>query len=194
MSPETASSPRAAVAVFVADASYCGLMRSLAATLALSSLVLVAAGWAGAVPPPPPPKFWTVSHCERALHMQGDDVGLTVEGYRFHVGLRVCVGTGGSQACQWTPDHRSQLYSQFRVFSRSRYVGSIVRSWTLATRGGHGLVAISHLAEGPPGFYMSPASVKLLARNSTPAHFRSFVAPIAARLTQQTNASGCTGG
>ena len=120
----------------MAIAPYCGLMRSLAATLVVCSLVLVAAGLAGAATPQPPPKFWTVSRCERTLHVQGDGRVVTADGYGFFVGLRVCVGTGGSQACEWAADHRSRLYSQFRVFSRSRYVGGIVRSWTLTTRGG----------------------------------------------------------
>ena len=165
----------------------------MAATLVLGSIVLVASGWAGAAPPPPAAKFWTVAHCQRMLHAH-DYVLATADGHHFHIGQRICVGTGGPHACRWTSHHRTRLYSKFSVFTRSRYIGGVVRSWTLATRGGHGLVAISHLAEGPPAFYMSPASVKLLARNSTPAHFRSIVAPIAARRTQQTNATGCTGG
>ena len=173
-------------------------MRSLAATLALCSLVLVAAGWAGAAPPPPPAKYWTVSRCERTLHVQGDDGAVTADGHRFHVGLRVCVGAGGAQACKWTSDHRSRLYEQFRVFSRSRYIGGVVRSWTLATRGGVGLVAIRRHAGDqyvgwPADFFMSPGSVKLLAIDATPARFRSIVAPIAARLTQQQNATDCSG-
>ena len=174
-------------------------MRSLAATLVLSSLVLVAAGSAGAATPQPPPKFWTVSRCQRTLHVQGDDRAVTADGYGFFVGLRVCVGTGGSQACEWAADHRSRLYSQFRVFSRSRYVGGIVRSWTLTTRGGAGLVAIRRLHPDhspsvfPADFFMSPASVRIVAPNATPARFRSIVAPIAARVMQQQNTIDCTG-
>ena len=173
-------------------------MRSLAATLVVCSLVLAAAGLAGAAPPPPPPKFWTVSRCERTLHVQGDDRVVTADGYGFHVGLRVCVGTGEPQACQWAADHRSRLYSQFRVFSRSRYIGGIVRSWTLTTRGGAGLVAIRRHAGDqyvgwPADYFMSPASVRLVAPDATPARFRSIVAPIAARLTQQQNTTDCTG-
>jgi hypothetical protein len=140
-----------------------------------------------------------VSRCERVLHVRGDDRAVTAQGYGFHVGLRVCVGTGGPQACEWTSDHRSRLYSQFSVFSRSRYIGGVVRSWTLATRGGYGLVAIRRHAGDqyigwPADFFMSPVSVRLLASNATPARFRSIVAPIAASLTQQQNATGCTGG
>ena len=139
-----------------------------------------------------------MSRCERVLHLQGDDLGITADGYRFRVGLRVCLGTGGPRACEWASDHRSRLYSQFRVFSRARYIGGIVRSWTLATRAGVGLVAIRRHAGDqyvgwPADFYMSPASVRLLATNASPARFQSLVAPIAARLTQQENASGCTG-
>ena len=163
-------------------------MRILAATLLLCSLGLLAAGWADALPkPPPPPKYWSTSHCERVLHVQGDNRVVTAQGYGFIVGLRVCVGMGAPQACKWTADHRSRLYSRFLVFSRSRYVGGIVRSWTLATRGGAGLVAVRrHGGEayvGWPGdFYTSPSSVKLLAPNASPARFRSIVAPLAARV------------
>jgi hypothetical protein len=39
---------------------------------------------------------------------------------------------------------------------------------------------------------MSPASVRLLSTNASPARFRSIVATIATRLTQQENATGCT--
>lgn len=172
--------------------------RSLAATLVLSSLVVAAAGVAGAATPPPPPKFWTVSRCERTLHVQGDDRAITADGYGFHVGLRVCVGTGGPQACEWATDHRSRLFSQFRVFSRSRYIGGIVRSWTLTTRGGAGLVAIGRpggdqYVGWPADYFMSPASVKIVAPDASTARFRSIVAPIAARLTQQQNTTDCTG-
>jgi hypothetical protein len=173
-------------------------MRSLAATLVLCSLVLVTAGWADAAPPPPPAKFWTVSRCERVLHAY--DYALpTADGHRFHVGQRVCVATGGPHTCKWTFGHTSRLYSGFTVFTRSRYIGGVVRSWTLATRGGHGLVGMWHRAGDwdagwPPDFYMSPVSVNLLATNAAPARFRSIVAPMAALLTQQENATGCTGG
>lgn len=175
-------------------------MRVLVTTLLLCGLGLLAAGWADALPKPPPPaKFWSTSHCERVLHVQGDDRVVTAQGYGFIVGLRVCVGMGAPQACKWTADHRSRLYSRFLVFSRSRYVGGIVRSWTLATRGGAGLVAVRrHGGEayaGRPGdFYTSPSSVKLLAPNASPARFRSIVAPLAARAREHENAMGCTGG
>lgn len=174
-------------------------MRSLAAALVLCSLVLVAAGAvAAAKPPPQPPKFWSVSRCERVLHMR-DYVYPTAQGYGFHVQQAVCVGTGGPNACEWMSDHRARLFSEFRVFGRSRHIGSIVRSWTLATRGGHGLVRIGHHAGDqyvgwPADFYVSPASVRLLATTSTPAGYRSIVAPIAARLTRQENAAGCASG
>jgi hypothetical protein len=173
-----------------------GQCASLAATLVLCSLGLLVSAWAGAVPKPPP-KFWSVSRCERVLHAR--DYGIpTAEGHGFHVGQLVCVGTGGTQACRWTSGHRSRLYSEFRVFGRARYIGSIVRSWTLATRSGHGLVRLGHHAGDqyvgwPADFYVSPMSVRLLATSSTPASFRSIVAPIAARLTQQENATGCRG-
>jgi hypothetical protein len=172
-------------------------MRGLAATLVLSSVVVVADASADAVPPPPP-KFWTVSRCEQML--QAHDYGLlTADGHHFWVGQRTCVGTGGPRACEWTSDHQSRLYSEFDVFTGARStIGGAVRSWTLTTRGGgHGLVRLGH---GPPvgprwpaDFYMSPASVTLLAAKATPARFGSIVAPIAARLTQQENATGCTG-
>ena len=173
------------------------LTRSVAAMLVLGSVVLLSAGWAGAAPPPPA-KFWTVSHCQAVLHAH-DYLLPTANGHGFHVGERVCVGTGGPPACQWTPDHRSRLYSKFRVFTRSRDFRGTVRAWTLATRGDHGLVGIrSHAGDQyagwPQDFYMSPGSVRLLARSSTPARFRSMVAPIAARFMQQANAANCTGG
>lgn len=173
------------------------LMRSPAATLVLCSLGLVAAGWAGAAPSPLPLKFWTVSHCDGVLHAR--DYALpTAEGHHFSAGQRTCVGTGGRQACEWTSDHRSRLYSEFSVFTRSPYNGGVVRSWALTTRSGPGLIRIGHHAgddylKWPPDFYMSPASVRLLASDATPANLRSIVAPIATRITQQENATGCTG-
>jgi hypothetical protein len=173
------------------------LMCSVAAMLVLGSVVLLSAGWAGAVPPTPA-KFWTVSQCQGVLHAQ-DYLLPTANGHGFHVGERVCVGTGGPPACRWTSDHRSRLHSKFRVFTRSRDFRGTVRAWTLATRGGNGLVGIRYRAGDqyagwPQDFYMSPGSVRLLARRSTSARFRSIVAPIAARITQQGNAAGCTGG
>ena len=172
-------------------------MRYLVPALVLCGHVLVAAGWAGAAPPPPPAKFWSVSRCERMLHAHDYPLP-TRDGYRFHVGHRICVGTGGPSACEWTSNRRSRLYSEFVVFTRSRYIGGVVRSWRLATRGGHGLVRVGHHAGDeyvgwPADFFMSPLSVKLLASNATPTGFRSIVAPVAARLTQRENATGCTG-
>jgi hypothetical protein len=171
-------------------------MRSLA-MLVLFGVVLVAAGRVSAAPLPPP-KFWSPARCERVLQLYGDrEGGLTVAGHGFHIGLVICVGGGGPRACKWTFDHRSRLYSQFTVFSRSRYVGGVVRSFTLFTRGGPGLIRYAHHAGdqyvGWPGdYYMSAASVRLLATGVSQARFRSIVAPLAARLSQQENASGCT--
>lgn len=169
-------------------------MRSVAGALVLASVVLLVAGWAGAAPPPPAAKFRTASRCESVLHTQ-DWGALTADGYGFHIGLAVCVGTGGPSACMWTSDRRSRLYSEFTVFSRARYIGGIVRSWTLATRARHGFVREGrrYPASWPAAYYMAPASVRLLATNSTPAGFRSIVTPLAARLTQQETATGCTG-
>src|SRR5262245_52605683 len=114
-------------------------MRSLAPALVLCSLGLAMSAWAS--PPQPPPKFWSVSRCERVLRTNDYSIP-TAQGYGFHVGQLVCVGTGGPPACRWTSDHRSRLYSEFSVFGRTRYIGSIVRSWTLTTRAGHGLVPV----------------------------------------------------
>jgi hypothetical protein len=170
-------------------------MRSLVAALVLCGLGVPLSAWASA--PPPPPKFWSVSRCERVLHRH-DYLIPTALSYGFHVGQLLCVGTGGPQACRWTSGHRSRQYSEFRVFGRTRYIGSIVRSWTLATRGGPGLVGVGARAGDayvgwPPAFYVSPTSVRLLAASSTRADFRSIVAPISARLTHEENATRCTG-
>jgi hypothetical protein len=138
-----------------------------------------------------------VSRCEEAFRTR--DRGIqTAEGWGFHVGLVICVGTGGPPACLWAPGHRSRLFSEFAVFARTRYIGSIVRSFTLETRAGPGLVRVGHhggdqYVGWPADFYTSPTSVKMLAAQSTPAGFRSLVAPIAERLTQVENATGCTG-
>ena len=174
------------------------LMRSLAMLVLLSLVLGAAASADAATPPPPPPKFWTANRCERTLLRYPDEGGSTVDGYGFHVGLAICVGTGGPHACKWTTVQRSRLYSQFTVFSRSRYVGGTVRSFTLTTRGGPGLVPDRHIfgdryVGWPADYYMSPASVRQLATDTTPARFRSIVAPLAARLTQQANATACTG-
>ena len=176
------------------------LRRSLAATLAMLTLVLLASRSAGAAPPPPP-EFWTASRCERVLldiyggpHAPGLTTG---NGHHFHIAQAICVGSGGSRACRWTTGHRSRLYSEFTVFTRSPLNGGVVRSWTLATRAGHGLAPVAHHAGDqyvgwPPDFYMSRTT--LLATDATAARFRSIVAPIAARLRQQEKAAGCTGG
>jgi hypothetical protein len=173
------------------------VIHSLAGTLVLGSLVLLVVGRAGAAPPPLA-KFWTASHCEQVLHAQ-DHALPTADGNYFHAGLTTCVGTGGPLACEWTSDHRSRLYSQFTVFTRARYIGGIVRSFTIATRAGHGLIRMGHhagddYAKYRADFYTSPASVRLVATNATPARFRTIVAPLAARLTQQENATSCTNG
>jgi hypothetical protein len=174
-------------------------VRSLVAALVLCGFLLLSAASFAAVPKPPP-MFWGASRCERTLHLYGDrEGGLTTEGNGFHVGAAVCVGTGGPAACRWTSGHRSRLYSQFVVFTRSRYVGGVVRSFTLATRGGPGLVRYAHHAGDqyvgwPADYYMSPASVRLLATHVTPARFRSLVAPLVAHLQHLESATRCTGG
>lgn len=176
-------------------------MRVLGATLVLCSLGLLVSGWAGAVPKPPP-KFWSPGHCEQVLLgvYGGPTFGFPLpdgDGHNFHIGEAICVGSGGPPACRWTTGHRSRLYAEFRVFARSRLNGGVVRSWTLATRVGHGLVPVSHRAGDqyagwPPDFYMSRTN--LLATHATVARFRSIIAPIATRAAQQENATGCTGG
>jgi hypothetical protein len=173
-------------------------MRRLAVTLAVGCLVSVAAGRAVAAgPPPPPPKFWAVSRCEQVLRTR-DYAFPTAEGYRFHAGQVTCVGAGGADFCRWTNQH-SRLFSQFVVFSRSRYIGGVVRSFTLATRAGSGLVRMGHFAGDqyvgwPADFFVSPSSVRLLAASATAAGFNGIVAPLAARVSQQENARGCTSG
>jgi hypothetical protein len=163
----------------------------------LGSLLLVAAGWAAAAPPPPPPKFWTVNRCEQVFRTRQHWVP-NAEGHIFVVGTTICVGTGGPQACAWTSDKQSRLYSQFTVFARSRYIGGVVRSFTLATRAGQGLFRIGPAGDAylrwPAEFYVSQVSVRLLAGTSTPASFRAMVAPLAARLTQKEIATNCRNG
>ena len=179
-------------------------MRVLAAALVLCSLGMLVSGTAGAVPRPPP-KFWGASRCEQVLvgvygyasQVVPAGYGLpTGDGHGFHPSQAICVGSGRSHACRWTSGHRVRLYLQFTVFARSPGNGGVVRSWTLATRTGRGLVPVAHHAGDqyvgwPPDFYMS--RVKLLATDVTPAHFLSIVAPLAARVAQQGNATGCTG-
>ena len=179
------------VAGFVTNASDCGLMRSFAATLAFCGLGLLLLGSAGAVPKPPP-KFWSPARCERVMLTQHPSV-LQV----------ICVGSGGPATCRWTSGHRARLYSELTVFTRlsQRNVGGsvepgVVRSFTLATRARSGFDPIVHhygdqYAGWPVDFFIAHA--KVLATNTTSARFRSIVAPIAARLTQQQNTTDCTG-
>ena len=180
-------------------------MRILAATLLLCCLGLLVSGWAGAVPKPPP-KFSSPAHCERVLlgvygyasrFAPGGFPLPDGNGYYFHVGQATCVGSGGARACRWTTGRRSRLYAEFRVFTRSPLNGGVVRSSMLATRVANGLVPVAHHAGEqyvgwPPDFYMS--TTNRLATDATPARFRSIVAPIAARVAEQENAAGCTGG
>ena len=171
------------------------MSRSFVSMLVLGGLALAAArGAAGAPPPPPPPQFWSISRCEHTFRR--DHVVTNAQGYGFHLGLTICVGAGGPRACRWTTDHRSRLYSQFTVFTRSRFIGGIVRSFTLATRSGPGLARIGPGGDQhrgwPAEFYFSPTSVRLLSPDATPARFRTIVGPLAATLTRQENAAGCT--
>lgn len=174
-------------------------MRVPAATLGWCSLGLLVSGSASAVPKPPP-KFWSADRCERVLlGVYGEHLSLsTGDGHHFGIREAICVGSGGSHACRWTTGHRSRLYAAFKVFTRSRLNGGVVRSWTLATRsGGHGLVPVVHrggdqFVGWPPDFYMS--RVKLLATHANQARFRSITTPLAARVAQQENATDCTGG
>src|SRR5690349_257801 len=103
-------------------------MRSLVAMMMLFSLGLLVCASAGAASPPPlpPPKFWSVSRCGQVFRARDHWVP-TADGYPFHLGLTVCVGTGGPEACTWASGHRSRRYSQFTVFTRSRFVGGVVR-------------------------------------------------------------------
>jgi hypothetical protein len=169
-------------------------LRPLAATLVLCCLGLLVAGSAGAADtvPPSPPKFWSAARCERAM------LALFAPPQQV-----LCVGTGGPSSCRWTSGHRARIYSEFRVFTRHRQTNvrgvglkpGVVRSFTLATRARPGFVRVIHhwgdqYVDWPADFYK--AHRRLLATDATPARFRSIVAPMAARLTQN-NASGCTG-
>ena len=169
-------------------------MRFLAATLALCGVGLLMIGSAGAVPKPAP-KFWPSARCEQVMLERPQAPPLQV----------LCVGSGGPSACRWTSGHRVRLYSEFTVFARYRQayvegvgtvVPGVVRSFVLATRARPGFVRIvSHYGdryEGWPADFFK-AHRRLLATDTTPARFRSIVAPLAARLTQQQNASGGTG-
>ena len=132
-----AASPEPLKASELASGSmHAWLLRFLATTLLLCGLGLLVSASVGAAPPPP--KFWSVARCEQAL--RAHDLIHNAEGHGFHAGETICVGTGGPAACKWTAGHRSRLYSEFAVFTRSRYVGTVVRSFMLTTRGGPGLV------------------------------------------------------
>jgi hypothetical protein len=167
--------------------------RPLAATLALLILVVLACGSAAAAPPPPP-KFWSPARCERVMLHRPLAPARQV----------ICVGTGGPATCSWTSGHRTRLYSEFRVFTRGQVNAdggqlypNLVRSFTLATRARPGFIRVmSHWGDQyvgwPADFFRGPLTT--LATDATPARFRSIVAPIAARLTQRENATGCAGG
>ena len=175
-------------------------MRLLPATVAVFSLGLTATGSAGAVPKPPP-KFWSATRCEHVLLTVygGPTFGFPLpaaDGHVFHVGQALCVGSGGPNACRWTSGRRTRLFAEFAVFTHSRLNGGIVRSWTLDTRAGPGLVPVRHhagdrYAGWPADFYMS--SVEVIATGAAPARFRSIVVPIAAQLAERENATGCAG-
>ena len=166
------------------------------ATVGLPSVLLASMVVAtAAAAPPPPPKFWSLAHCERVMAW-----------HRSYGPSRqvICVGTGGPSACRWTSGQRARLYSEFRVFTRYRRTNvrgvglepGVVRSVTLSTRARPGFVPVRrHLGDqyiGWPADFFT-AHRRLLATHASPARFRSIVAPIAIRLTQQENASGCTG-
>ena len=170
------------------------LMRFVAATIVVFGFMLAATS-AGAVPKPPP-EFWSPARCERAMLARPLAPPSDV----------ICVGSGGQSACRWTSGHHARRYSEFTVFTRYRraYVrevgtleGGVVRSFTLATRARPGFVRIvSHWGdqyEGWPADFFS-RHVRVLETRASPARFRSIVAPLAARLARQQNATGCTGG
>jgi hypothetical protein len=116
----------------------------------------------------------------------------------------LCVGIGGPPACRWTAGRRARLYSEFEVFTRYRQtnvrgVGSrqgVVRSFTLATRWRSGFVRIVHRYgdqyAGWPADYFTHGR-RLLAAQTTLARYRAIVAPLAAGLTREEEATGCTG-
>jgi len=169
-------------------------MRSLAVTLVLCGLGLLVSASVGAAPPPPP-KYWSAARCERAMLARPLTPPAQV----------VCVGSGGAPDCRWTSAHRARLYSEFAVFTRYDHINNRgaahqhgnVWSFTLATRSRPGFTpVISHWGDQyqgwPADFFMAHLRV-LAPLYTSPARFRSIVAPIAARLRQQENASGCTG-
>jgi hypothetical protein len=169
------------------------LLRFLATTLLLCGLGLLVSAFVGAAPPPP--KFWSPARCQRVMLARPLAPPRQV----------LCVGIGGPSFCRWTSGHRARLYSEFRVFTRYRQTNvrgvglepGVVRSFMLATRARPGFTrVVSHWGdqyEGWPADFFR-AHRRLLATHATPGRFRSIVAPIAARLTQQKKATGCTGG
>jgi hypothetical protein len=172
-------------------------MRFLTTTVVSCGLFL-SVGWAAAAPPPPPPKFWSQAHCERVVAWH----------HSWSPSRQViCVGTGGPSGCRWTSGHRARLYSEFMVFTRYDHtnvrgvgfgvVPGVVRSVRLSTRARPGFVSIRrHFGDQYAGWTADffTAHRRLLATGATSARFRSIVAPMAARGTQQENATGCTGG
>jgi hypothetical protein len=166
-------------------------MRVPGAALLLCGLGLLVPASAGAVPKPPP-KFWSPARCERVMLTQ-------------HPAVRqvLCVGSDGPANCRWTSGHRARLYSELTVFTRLRQrnvagqvVPGVVRSFTLATRARPGFDRIVHhygdqYVGWPADFYI--AQVRLIATHVTAAHFRSVIAPFAARLMQEEKTTSCTG-
>jgi hypothetical protein len=174
------------------------LIRLLLVTSVVCTSGLLVIASAGAVPKPQA-KFWTANRCEQVFRRHSYALR-TLEGHHFWVGRAVCVGAGGSNACEWTSGHRSRLYSEFTVFTRARVIGGIVRSFTIATRSERGFVktgrhdATIRYAGFPAYFYMSPSSVKILARTSTAARFRSIVGLTAARQIEADKTTNCAFG
>lgn len=167
-------------------------LRLLAVALVVCGLSLLDRTSAGAVPPPPP-KFWSAARCEQVM-LARRVPPLQVQ----------CVGFGGPGACRWTSGHDARLYSKFRVFTLYRQLTvdssgpqpGVVRAFTLATRARPGYAPIrSYYGDTyvgwPADFLMR--YVRVLATHASPAQFRSIVAPIAGRLTEQENGTGCTG-
>ena len=73
----------------------------------------------------------------------------------------------------------------------------VVRSVTLSTRARPGFVRVlRHWGDRYVGWAAADINRdrRLLATHASPARFRSIVAPIAARLRYEENASGCMGG
>lgn len=171
-------------------------MRFLAAAFVFCSLSLAAVGSAAAAkPPPPPPQFWSVSRCERVLPKEHPKI------------LQVtCVGSGGPARCRWASGRRMQLYSELRVFAWYRHAHfstlgmtdlepGVIRAFTLATRARPGFARIVHRYGDqwlgwPADFYMG--QVRLVATRVSAAHFRAFVAPLADKLAEGAQSTGCT--